>query len=350
MSITRNVTRLRPEPPPVVRDVLRWLGWAGLVLAIYTVLLLVFGKNPLDAYVSILTNTLGSTYGLSEVVVKMIPLVILALAVAVPARIGLINVGGEGQLFVGGLAAAWVGLTFGSLVPWLVIPLMVVAGFAGGGLWAALAGVLRAKGWLNEVFSTLLMNYVAILLVQFLVFGPWRDPGSGNYPQSRELAQQVWLPTFFDTRVHLGLLLAVLGLFVFWLVMSRTRWGLEMRAIGGNPEAARRGGISVGWYIVIVLAVGGGLAGVAGMSQVAGLDHRLSPSISPGYGYIGFLISWLAGHQAGPILAFSFLLAVLAAGGDILQITQGLPYAAVNILSALILLMVLAGRARRLTT
>src|SRR5918912_2815158 len=188
MAATETRPLLGRDASAVGGAVLKWVAWTALAFGIFAVLLLLFGKDPLQAYLRIISNTLGSTYGLSEVIVKMIPLVILALAVAVPARIGLINVGGEGQLFIGGLFATWAALTFAALPAWLLLPLMVVLGFVGGGLWAGIAAVLRAKGWLLEVFSTLLMNYVAILLVEVIVFGPWRDPTSGNYPQTRLFA------------------------------------------------------------------------------------------------------------------------------------------------------------------
>jgi general nucleoside transport system permease protein len=347
MATSETRLRLSREVPAVGAALLKWGGWTALAFGVFALLLLLFGKDPLQAYARIISSTLGSTYGLSEVVVKMIPLVILALAVAVPARIGLINVGAEGQLFIGGLFASWGALTFGALPAWLLLPIMVVLGFIGGGLWAGIAAVLRAKGWLLEVFSTLLMNYLAILLVEVIVFGPWRDPTSGNYPQTRLFPVAGWLPTIAGTRIHLGFIIAIVALLLFQFVLWRTRWGLEMRAIGGNAEAARRNGIPIGWYIVVILVVGGGLAGMAGMAEVSAIQHRLNPGLSAGYGYVAFLVSWLAGHRPWAIVAMAFLLAVLVSGGDILQITQGLPYAAVNILIALILLVVLAGRAQR---
>jgi simple sugar transport system permease protein len=343
------VPPLRDRLPPHAAVVLKWVGWLGLAFVLFALVLLIYGKDPLQAYANIISSTLGSTYGLSEVVVKMIPLVMLALAVAVPARIGLINVGGEGQLYIGGLFATWAVLTFPALPAWVLVPLMVVLGFVGGGMWAAIAAVLRAKGWLLEVFSTLLLNYIAILLVEVLVFGPWRDPTSANYPQSRLFPAAAWLPTFGGTRIHLGVVFALVALVLFHVIMGRTRWGLEMRAIGGNPEAARRNGIPIFWYIIVVLTIGGGLAGIAGMAEVAGIQHRLNPGLSTGYGYLGFLVSWLAGHRPWAIVLMSFLLAILVSGGDILQITQSLPYSVVNILMALILLVVLAGRARKVT-
>jgi general nucleoside transport system permease protein len=332
---------------PAARAALRWLAWIAAALGAFTILLLVEGKNPAVAFFDIVQNTLGSRYGLSEVVVKMSPLLLVALAVTIPARVGLVNVGGEGQMFIGAMCASWAALSFTRLPAWLLLPLMVLLGFVGGGLWAGVAGFLRARGWLTEVFSTMLLNYLGILVVSVLVFGPWRDPTSSNYPQSREFVHAARLPSFGGTRMHLGIVFGVVALVLFDLFLTRTRWGLEMRAIGGNPNAAARSGIPVLRYMVLAMVVGGGLAGIAGMAQVSAIQFRLNPGVSAGFGYVGFLISWLAGHRPRALIPVVFLLAVLAAGGDILQITQGIPYAAVNVLMALILIAVLAARAVR---
>lgn len=323
----------------------RPLGFVAFGLAVFALVLLAFGRNPLRAYVDILTSTLGSWHGLSETLVKVIPLLLAATAVAVPGRIWLINVGGEGQLHMGALFATWGALTFSAWPAWLLLPAMAALGFLGGGLWAAIPGVLRARGWVSETISTLLMNYVAILVVQFVVFGPWKDPGGVNYPQTAEFAAGAILPTLGTSRVHAGIVFALVALGLYSFVVARTRWGLEMRGIGGNPEAARRAGIPIGAYIVVLMLVGGGLAGLAGMGEVSAIQGRLRSSLSPGYGYTGFLISWMAGGRPAGMLAASLLLAVISAGGDILQMTQGLPGSVVNILMAVILFVVLGSRA-----
>jgi len=320
----------------------RFGGLFGFALAAFALVLLVFGKNPIKAYADIFANTLGSAYGFSEVLVKMIPLTLAAMATALPARIWLINVGGEGQFHIGAIFAAWGALNFAGLPAWLLIPWISFLGFLGGGLWALISGFLRARGWVSETISTLLLNYVAILLLSFFVFGPWKDPESANYPQSAPFADAAILPSFFGTRVHLGLIYALVALVLFHLFLSRTRWGLEMRAVGANAEAARRNGIPIGRYIMALMFIGGGLAGLAGMAEVSAIHGQLRPSLSPGYGYIGFLISWMAMGNAVGILAAAFLLAIITAGGDILQMTLRVPGSVVNILMAIILFVVLA--------
>lgn len=320
----------------------RLAGLLALALGVFAAVLLVFGRNPLTAYADIFTATLGSGYGLSETIVKMIPLVLAGLAAAVPGRIWLINVGGEGQIFIGALCATWGAIALSSLPGWLLLPLMAGLGIAGGGAWAAIAAILRIRGWASETISTLLLNYVAILLVNFLVFGAWKDPEGVNYPQTVEFVPAAVLPSFWGTRVHAGLFFAVVAVAVIAFIVARTRWGLELRAIGGNPEAARRMGIPIDRYVVALMFIGGGLAGLAGMAEVSAIQGRLRPSLSPGYGYSGFLISWMAGGHPIGIAAAAFGLAVITAGGDILQMTQALPGSVVNILMAVVLFVVLA--------
>jgi simple sugar transport system permease protein len=336
------INRIRKPQDGWLADGVRFVGLFIIALMAFALVLLVFGKNPIRAYGDIFSSTLGSAYGFSEVLVRMIPLTLTAVAVALPARIWLINVGGEGQLHVGALVATWGALNFSSLPAWLLIPWISILGFLGGGLWALISGVLRARGWVSETISTLLLNYVAILLVSFFVFGPWKDPESANYPQSAPFPDAAILPLFWGTRVHLGLLYSIVILILLYWILSRTRWGLEMRAIGANAEAARRNGLPIGRYITVLMFIGGGIAGLAGMSEVSAIHGQLRPSISPGYGYIGFLISWMARGNAAGIAAAAFLLAIITAGGDILQMTLRIPGSVVNILMAIILFVILA--------
>jgi len=324
-----------------------WTGIRGaavcaIALAAFAVILLAAGKNPVRGYADTFKATLASAYGLSELLVRMTPLLLTAVAVALPSRLGLINVGGEGQLYLGAWLASAGALAFPSWPAWALLPLVILLGFLGGALWAALPGLLRAARLVNETIATLLLNYVAPLIVSYFVFGPWRATESSAYPQSAAFADAALLPPLFDTRVHAGLFIALAALGAYWILLDKTRFGVDMRAIGGNPEAARRLGLPVGTWIVVALALGGGMAGLAGMGEAMGIHGRLRQGLSPGYGYTGFLISWLAGGRPLGILFMAFLFAILTAAGDTLQITQGLPYSAINLLLAIILFVVLA--------
>jgi len=313
-------------------------------LAIFALLLLAAGKDPLQAYRDTAVYVFGNGYGFSELLVRMTPLLLTAVAVSLPARMGLINVGGEGQFYMGAWLATGGALMFPDLPAWLLLPLMTVLGFAGGALWALLPGVLRAVRLVNETISTLLLNYVAPLIVSYFIFGPWRSSESASYPESPAFSDAARLPSFAGTRVHVGLIFGLAGLALYSFVLGHTRWGLRMRAIGGNAEASLRLGIPVPGTIVAVMSIAGGVAGIAGMAEVSAIQGRLVAGLSPGYGFMGFLVAWLAGGSAIGIVIMAFLFAVISSIGDILQITQGVPYSVVNVLMAVILFIVLGQR------
>ena len=334
----------RPASMLAGRRLSRAFVIALVALAVFALLLLADGKDPLRAYRDTLIYVFGNTYGFSELLVRMAPLLLTSVAVALPSRLGLINVGGEGQLYMGAWLATAGALGFSDLPAWQLLPLMTAMGFAGGALWALLPGILRAAKVVNETISTLLLNYVAPLIVSFFIFGPWRSAESSAYPQSPAFVAAARLPSLDGTRIHLGLLYGIVCLALYGLALSRTRWGLEVRAIGGNPEASLRLGIPVRTYMIAAMAVAGGIAGMAGMAEVSAIQGRLVGELSPGYGYVGFLVSWLAGGSALGILLMAFLFAVVSSIGDILQITQGVPYAVVNVLMAVILFIVLGQR------
>src|SRR3972149_3465486 len=258
--------RLTMKAGRALRASLRYVAMAATTFLLFGVILLLAGKNPLLAYRDILTSTLGSAYGISEVIVAMTPLLLTALAVALPSRLGLINVGGEGQLYLGALLATWAALRLDHLPGWALLPLMIVLGMIGGGLWALIPGYLRAHGIVNETITTLLLNAVAPSLVSFFVFGSWHSPMDTN--KTANFVPAARLPTLFDTRVDFSLVIGVALLALFWFVIKYTRWGLEMRAIGGNPQASPRNGIPVRGYTIGVMCLAGALAGLAGMAQV----------------------------------------------------------------------------------
>jgi simple sugar transport system permease protein len=311
-----------------------------IVLVLFGVILLISGKDPIQSYKDIFTSTLGSVYGFSEVIVTMTPILITALAVALPSRLGLINVGGEGQLYMGACLATWGAITFDHLSPWILLPLMLFLGMLGGALWAFIPGYLKSLGLVNETISTLLLNSVAPKIVAFFVFGFWHSPMDTN--KTPNFVSAARLPTFFDSRIDLSLFIALGLLVVFWFVMKYTRWGLEIRAVGGNPQAAKRNGIPVHKYWVVIMCLGGAIAGLAGMAQVSGYYGVLLVNFSRGMGFMGFLISWLSFGDPVGIVVTSFMVSVILTGGNLLQLTAGIPYAVINILLAFTLFVVLA--------
>jgi ABC-type uncharacterized transport system permease subunit len=320
--------------------VIRYLYMILLAFLLFGVILLISGKDPLQSYKDIFTYTLGSAYGFSEVLVAMIPMLLTALAVALPARVGLINVGGEGQLYIGAAFATFGALTFSSLPAWLLLPIMIILGMLGGALWAFIPGYLKSIGLVNETITTLLLNPVAPKIIGFLIFGFWHSPM--DTVKTPNFIAAARLPTFFGTRIHLGLIIGLILLVLFWLFMKYTRWGLEMRAIGNNAQAARRNGIPLKKYLIVVMCIGGALAGLAGMSQVSGFYGVLLLNFSLSLGYMGFMVSWLAGGEPLGILLMSFVISVIITGGNLLQLTRGVPYSVINLLLAFTLFVVLA--------
>ena len=297
------------------------------------------GVNPLTAYSEMLTALL-QVDSVGDVLIKATPIILAALAVAVPARAGLTNVGGEGQLVLGGVAAAGVVAWGGSLPAALLLPLMFVAAALAGAAWAGIAGGLREGLGINEAVTTLLLNYLAIDLMLYLIYDAWKDPAGSGQPASPPLPIAARLPLLGSTKVHMGFVIAVVATGVVWAVLKYTTWGFRLRVVGGNPEAARRAGYRVGALMLGAMLVGGALAGIGGFTQLAGAEFKLRPGFLLQYGYIAFLASWLAKHHPVRVALAAIALAALTVAGDSLQIDSGLPAASVNILMALVLLAV----------
>ncbi len=331
--------RLAPSPAS------RWGGFAIAVVAAFCmggVVFLLAGAHPLAAYAAMAEGVFGSLDDLAEVVVKAIPLVLCGLAVAIPARIRLWNVGGEGQLVLGGIGAAAVALFLAPRLPApAVLPLMLVAAFLTGGLWALLAGVLRAKLDVNEILTTLMLNYVAILWLEHLYFGPWRDPMGMGFPGTAMFPDAARLPRLFGTRIHLGILMGLATAVGFHGALSRTRWGYEMRVIGESPKAAEYAALPISRTILWVMFLSGGVAGLAGMAEASGIHYRLQQGLAVGYGYTGIIVAALARlHPGGIILAALFIGGILV-GGEQLQAAMHLPSAVGLVLEATLLFFVL---------
>ena len=311
-----------------------------MALLLGSVLLLFTGYKPTEVYYTMLSGAFGSAYGLSETVVKAIPLLMCGLAVSIAFRMQLWNIGAEGQFYMGAVAATWIALYHGTGPRALVLTMMVLAGFVGGGLWGLLPAIPRALFKVNETITTLMLNYVAILFSGFLVYGPWKDPKGYNFPLTAVFPVNATLPTFGDTRIHLGLVFGLVTAVLMYVLIWHTKWGYEVRVIGESPVAARYAGMSITKNILLVMAISGGLAGVAGMAEVSGIIQRLQPSISPGYGYTAIIIAWLSRLNPFAMIGVSFVFGGLLVGGYNMQ-TSGLPAVIVAMLQGAILFFVL---------
>jgi ABC-type uncharacterized transport system permease subunit len=319
---------------------------ASVVLALLAgaVLLAAAGANPWTTYKAMAVGAFGGKYNISETMVKAIPLMLCGLGVSVAFRMLFWNIGAEGQLAVGGIAAAGVALFWADRIPSpLLLPAMVVAGFLGGALWGLIPALLKAYLRVNEIITTLMMNYIAILWVEHLFYGPWKDPKGYGFPGTAQFPKAAWLPRLPGTRFHLGLAFAVVAALFIWVVLRRTKWGYEIRVIGENPRAANYAGISIVRNIILVMILSGGLAGLAGMSEVAGISHRLQKGLTVGYGYTAIIVAWLGKLNPWGVLVVAILLAGLLVGGDQIQITMQLPAAVALVLQGAILFFVLGG-------
>lgn len=334
----------RVPVPPRGSVALVTLGSLLAALVFGGLLLALSGENPLTVYQAMLGGALGSWNGVAETLVKTTPLLLAGLGVAVAFRMQLWNIGAEGQLYFGAIFATWMALFLAPGAPgWLLVPLMIVAGMIGGGLWGLIPGALRAYFGASEIITSLMLNYVAILFSDYLIHGPWRDPQAFGFPGSPTFPDAAWLPNWGTTRVHLGLLIGLVAAMLLWLLLRRTRWGYEISVMGENPRAALYAGMPMTRTILLVMALSGALAGLAGMSEVAGIGHQLQRNLSPGYGYAAIIVAWLARlHPFGAILV-AFLLAALTVGGDQLQMTIGLPAAIAPMLQGTILFFLLGG-------
>ncbi len=319
---------------PLLAVLLTFVITAGLVMAV--------GVNPFTAYYYFIVQPLAGRVSAIEVLVKATPLLLTGAAVTFAFVGGYWNIGAEGQLYAGATAATAVGLLMEGVPPWLAIPAVVVAGFVAGMLWALPPALMKVKLAIDEVVTTLLLNSVALFGVSALLNGPWRNPIS-QWPQSPEIAASAIFPRLIPrTRLHLGFLLAIAIILVLWFVINRTAFGLRMRAVGMGPRAARFAGIRVERTMLTAALVSGGIAGVAGASQIAGIHYSLIEAISPGYGYTGIIVATLGTlNMVGVALAAVFI-GLIDTGAQTVSRALGVPVYLGGVIQATLLLVTLA--------
>lgn len=307
------------------------------------VLLRAVGKNPASTFWAVIVSGFGNSLGLTEAITRMTPIFLCALAVAIPTRAGLYNIGGEGQLHCGAIAATALVLYAPWLPHFIMIPFIILIAMIGGALWGIIPGLLRARFQVNEILVSLMLNYVAIFFVEHLVHGPWKDPDAFGWPYSAPFPEWAVLPTFGNSNVHLGILLGFIAVGLVYFILRYTTWGRSIRLIEANPRAARYAHISTAKYIIILMVVGGAMAALAGLGEVSVIQNRLRPGISPGYGYTGFLVAWLARNNPIAIIPVAFFVGGIYSGADALQLTAGLPSSTVDIFVGLTFLTFLIG-------
>ena len=303
-------------------------------------IMVIEGINPIVAYASLLQGAFGGFYEIGETMAKAAPIMLTGLAATIAFKCRVWNIGGEGQLYIGAIAATWIGLSI-YLHSAVEIPLIFIVSFLAGALYGLIPGLLKAYFKVNEIVLTLMLNYIAILFVSFLVEGPWRDPSGITY--SPPIAETAYLPVLIPrTRLHLGVVIAVLCAIVLHVILHRTIFGYEVTIVGANPEVARCKGINIPKTIVLTMLISGGLAGLAGMGEVCGIQHRLMGGLSPGYGFFGVIAALLGKLEPLGVLFSSILLGAIFVGADAMQRAAGVSVTIVYMLESFILLFLIA--------
>ncbi len=311
-----------------------------LAFAIGAVIILLIGSNPLLAYGTLIKAAFGSVNGFAETMVKASPLLLSGLGVAIAYRAKFWNIGAEGQIYAGGITAALAGIYLTGLPAMIHIPVTLLAGAAGGAVWGLIPGVLKAELKVNEVITTLMLNYVMIHLSAYLVHEPMRDKTSG-ITISPQLQPNAWLPTIIPrTRFHAGILIAIFSAVVIWFVLQKTSIGFQIRAVGENQKAARVGGISVSRTIILTMVFSGMLSGLAGATEVSGIQRRLVEGFSPGYGYLAIAVALLANLNPLAIIFSSVLFAALLNGADAMQRAANVPVPVIYVIEGLVIFFI----------
>jgi len=315
----------------------------GLTLLAGSLLFVMMSVSPLEALHAFFIAPLSSTYGLSELGVKATPLVLIGVALSLGFRAGVWNIGAEGQLIIGGLCGGAVALYFYEQSGFYIMPLILLAGILGGMVWAGIVAFLRTRFNANEILTSLMLSYVASLLINLMVHGPLKDPDGYNFPESRLFSDSALLPILFEgTRLHIGSLIALAVVALGWLLLSRSLLGYQIKVSGSAPAAAEHAGFSSKKIVWVTLLIGGGVSGLAGIIEVSGPIGQLLPNISPGYGFTAIIVAYVGRlHPVGALLA-GLLLALTYLGGETAQINLNLPVAVTGVFQGMLLFFLLA--------
>ncbi|MEL6248764.1 MAG: ABC transporter permease [Cyanobacteria bacterium J06627_15] len=337
--------RLAKSPTAILRAAVPPLVAVVAALLVGALLMLIAGANPLVAYGALFQQALTTYFGFADTLTKTTPLLLVSLGVLVALRAGQFNLGGEGQIYMGGLGSLLVGLALPGWPLVLHLPLALLGGFAFGALWGAIAGYLKAARGLNEVLTTLLLNYVAQNLISYLVNGPLKAENAPS-PFSELVPVSAQLPAFLPkTQAHLGIFLALGLAGLLAVAFAVTPWGYRVDAVGQNPTAARYAGMPVKRTILSVMALSGGLAGLAGSCEVLGLKRRLFENFSPGYGFDAVAIALLSRGNPIVVIVTAFFFGVLRSGANVMQRSAAVPVAVIYAIQGLMVLFVAIGLA-----
>lgn len=313
----------------------------AIVLALFctALILLAFGLNPIRVYYAIVKGSLGTQLRIKQTIIKAIPLTITSLGILVAFKMKFWNIGGEGQIAMGAMAASYVALNYGSLPKPVLLVLMALAGIVMGGFWAFIPALFKRKFGTNETIFTLMMNYIAIKFVMYLQYGPWMDPNANGFPRVAPFPGNAILPTFLG--VHLGLLIAIVCVILIYFLMTYTKLGYEITVVGESYETARYAGMNIGKIVIVAMLISGGLCGLVGMIQASAVEKTLVAGISGGYGFTAIITAWLARLNAPVTAIVCVLFAMLLQGGAYIQLAMNVPSSVAGIVQGTILFFVL---------
>ena len=332
----------RQEPLGAGGSCLVLFAALGVSLLLSALFLLLGGISPLQGIAALFQGGFGSSWALEDSVLKAIPIFLCSLGVGVAFRLKIWNIGAEGQFALGAIGATWVALSFPNWPSYLLIPSMIIMAMVGGGFWAFIPALLRQRLRTNEIIVTLMLNYIAILLLDYLVYGVWKDPTSFGFPMTPSFSENAIVGKIGSSTINWGLLHCLgLGVLV-WIFFRFTRIGFEIKAAGDNVRAARYAGLPYDRLVMLVMVISGALAGWAGFLEASATVNRLQPSIMVGYGYTAIVVAWLARLNPLGIGIAAILLAGLRVGVENLQLDLQVPAAIGGIIEGLILLTVLA--------
>jgi general nucleoside transport system permease protein len=320
---------------------------AGIFVALVIggIILLFLKVNPITAYSAMLGGAVGSTSGITQSLVKATPLLLVGLGICIAFRANVINIGGEGQIILGAIAASWFPLTFSTWPGWILIPATLLLGFIAGAIWGFVPGILKARLKVNEILSTIMMNSIALQFMYLLIRGPLMDPAgitAGTFlAQSARLPQQAWLPRLVpQTLLHAGAILAVILAVAVYFFLWRTTIGYRIRAVGLNPDASRNAGINVPFYQALSLTLAGGFSGLAGAIEIMGVQHRLLDGITGGYGFTGIVAALLGSLHPLGVIPASILFGGLLVGANEMQRSVQVPSSLITVILGMVVLFV----------